>query len=61
MHTFTKTRDLENHHDLTEVTVETAAVELPDLLAAFEDYLRGCGYCFDGKVDIVPDETDDLP
>ncbi len=44
-----------------EVTIKTEAIALPDLCAAFEDYLRGCGYQFDGKVAIVPDTEDDLP
>ncbi len=45
----------------TTVTVSTLADSVPDLCAAFEDYLRGCGYHFDGKVAIVPDIEDDLP
>ncbi len=45
----------------TETTIRTNARDLLDLCTAFEDYLRGCGFHFDGKVAIVPDNQDDLP
>ncbi len=45
----------------TETTVRTNARSLLDVCAAFEDYLRGCGFQFDGKLAIVPDDEDDLP
>lgn len=62
MHTFTKTRDLLNHLDHTEVTVKTEAEQLSDVVSAFEDYLRGCGFHFEGqRLELVDDDTDDLP
>ena len=33
---------------------------LPDILEDFESFLRGCGFHFDGIIDIVPPEEDDL-
>lgn len=27
---------------------------LPELLIQFEQFLKGCGYHFDGEIDIVP-------
>lgn len=35
------------------VTVETSDADLDELLAAFEDFLRGAGFMFDGSVEIV--------
>jgi len=32
---------------------------LDDLLAAFEDFLKGCGFVFNGNVDIVSDNFSD--
>ena len=29
---------------------------LPDILQEFQDFLRGCGYYFDGNLDIVNEE-----
>lgn len=31
-------------------------VDLPTVLEAFQDFLKGCGYFFDGYIDIVNDE-----
>jgi hypothetical protein len=30
---------------------------IPELLTAFESFMRGCGYSFEGHLEIVPDET----
>ena len=37
----------------SKVTVETNNVSLPDILAEFEQFLRGAGFHFDGQLDIV--------
>lgn len=38
------------------VTAELDDVEtLPQLLEAFEQFLRGCGFYFDGHIDIIDD------
>ena len=39
--------------------IETQEERLEDVLRAFTDYLRGCGYRFDGEVEIVG-ETENL-
>ncbi len=31
---------------------------LPEIVANFEDFLRGCGFRFDGVLDFVEDEND---
>lgn len=45
------------------VCVNTTANTLDDVIARFEDYLRGCGYTFppDHVLDFVPKLTPDLP
>jgi hypothetical protein len=40
------------------VGMEFEAQTLPDILAHFEDFLRGCGFRFDGVLDFVEDEDD---
>ena len=40
-------------------TVEADDADLYQLCAAFEDFLRGCGYVFDGHIEVVEDETDE--
>ena len=37
--------------------LESTAVELPQILVNFEDFLRGCGFRFDGVLDIVDEDT----
>ena len=37
----------------SKVTLETNSVSLPDILAEFEQFLRGAGFHFDGQLDIV--------
>lgn len=32
---------------------------LSDVLESFERFLKACGYCFDGHLDIVNDDIDD--
>lgn len=51
-YTFISEEDF-NH---TKVTVETQAVTVDELLARFEDFLRGSGFVFDGYVQIVDPE-----
>ena len=41
----------------TTVNVTTDAVSLPDILGSMEDFLRGCGFHFDGHLGIVEEET----
>ena len=45
------------------VCVNTTANTLDDVIARFEDYLRGCGYTLppDQVLDFVPKLTRDLP
>lgn len=40
-------------------TVSTDAVTLPDILSSMEDFLRGCGFHFDGHITIVDEDFTD--
>lgn len=40
----------------TKITYETTEIVLPEILAAFADFLRGCGYVFNGELIIYEDE-----
>ena len=41
----------------TIVNVTTDAVSLPDILQSVEGFLRACGFVFDGRLDIVDEDT----
>lgn len=43
-------------HDEESVCVNTSAVQLDDILRKFEDYLRACGFYFDGHVTICNED-----
>ena len=40
------------------IVLETESILLPDVINAFERFLRACGFYFNGKLDIVEDEDD---
>jgi len=49
---------LYNTDDVVEtVTTECDYVSLTELLEAFERHLRGCGFVFNGHLEIVDDEN----
>jgi hypothetical protein len=55
--TFTKKASFLAKEDNQATTfIEFEALTLPDILANFEDFLRGCGFRFDGVLDFVEDE-----
>lgn len=47
--------DFENNQ--SNVGMEFHALELPDILSHFEDFLRGCGFIIDGHLDVMEDEV----
>lgn len=57
---FIKEKDETNRFDNTRVEVEVDDVCLPEIIKAFEDFLRGCGFAFDGELDIVEDDLKPL-
>lgn len=63
MYTFKKTykRDIGYgalSKDASLIKVKTDSDSLSDIVQAFEDFLRGCGFCFKGHLDIVDDESE---
>lgn len=38
---------------ISKITFETKSVALSDIVTDFESFLRGCGFGFDGVLDIV--------
>ena len=38
-------------------TTECEYEQLDDVIGAFQDFLRGCGYYFDGNLEIVPNQA----
>lgn len=55
-HTFSWVHADESNR-ITRLEYSSSAETLPELLADFEQYLRGCGFVFDGQVDIVSEDT----
>ena len=54
-HTFRHVqKSVEHAEETVEVTTESES--LSEVISAFEDYLRGCGFQVDGHLDIVEDE-----
>lgn len=53
---FLKTKDEDNRFDTSNVLVTSDAETLEDILTDFEDFLRGCGYVFDGHLDIIEED-----
>ena len=47
-----------NEAPVETIVVETEAITLPEVVDAFERFLKACGFYFNGKLDIVEDEDD---
>ena len=60
MYKFIKMRDENNEYDISdiEVVIDNGDATLNELLAQFEDFLLGCGYRFDGHIDIINDDIE---
>lgn len=57
---FIKLPDENNHFDNSTIEMTTEEIGLSEMLEDFEDFLLGCGFRFDGRLDIVYDEEGDL-
>ena len=55
-HIFIKEKDKENQYDKTRVQIEVDTDSLPDLVEAFEEYLKACGFHFDGSLDFQEED-----
>lgn len=47
--------------ELARVTYESSRESLEDIIADFEDFLRGCGFNFAGNIGIIDDEIEITP
>lgn len=44
--------------DKTRIVVQVdGSLAIPELLETFEQFMRGCGFHFDGHLDIVEEDT----
>lgn len=55
---FIKYRNEDNEFDRTKVVHIVEAGTLPELLEAFEDFLKGCAFSFEGQLEVVEDENE---
>lgn len=57
---FKKTQDPNNKFSISEVSIKVHdEVTITDLLEEFGNFLKACGYSFDGELDIVNDDYDE--
>jgi len=59
---FKKTRDKDNHFDVSEVTMEVDSVSLPDILEEFKGFLVAAGFslCHTDRIEIVKEGDYDV-
>lgn len=57
---FVKYQDLDNHFDKTKIIMKTDAITLGEIITDFENFLRACGYVFEGELDFVNNEIPEL-
>ena len=56
-YTLIKTPDKDDQFDTVKVTLESdASGTLDSMLGMYADFLRACGFSFDGTIEIVPSE-----
>ena len=48
----------EQKHKHVKIVIETDEVTLPEIIQTFSDFLKGCGFVFDGRLDFVYDEEE---
>lgn len=53
---FVKIKDPQNGYDSTDIIMRTDAIGLPEIVKDFEDFLRACGYRFEGELDFVSED-----
>jgi hypothetical protein len=59
MFKFIKEKDPKNQFSINRVEMSCSGESLPEILESFEDFLRGCGFIFDGNLYIVSDEEEE--
>lgn len=58
MSKFTFIREESTYYNNAKSTAEFSAVTLEDVIQEFEQFLRGSGFVFDGRLDIVQEYYD---
>ena len=53
---FIKLIDKDNEFDNTQLTMDVEATTIDEILKAFQDFLKGSGFVFDGIMDIIEEE-----
>jgi len=55
---FIKTHDEKNKFDTTDVEIKLplGEITLTETIEAFEEFLKACGYVYDGHLDFIEDE-----
>jgi hypothetical protein len=53
---FVKLPDEDNQHDRSKIIYKTDSETLEGVIEGFQDFLKACGYNFDGRLEIVQDE-----
>jgi hypothetical protein len=55
---FKKLRDPDNQFDHTDVIIRSDSTDLPSILQDFSDFLKGCGFLWQGEITIVDEESE---
>jgi hypothetical protein len=55
---FTFTREETTYYNNAKSSTEFSAVSIDDVLIEFEQFLKGAGFVFDGRLEIVQDYYD---
>ena len=56
---FKKEKDRENRFDNTTVEIAVETESRDEILPAFEEFLRGCGFYIKDTIEVVMEEADD--
>lgn len=54
--TFVKHVDPNNEFDNTKIEFTVEEQSLSEIIEVFEDFLRGCGFIIQGKLDVIEEE-----
>lgn len=55
-YTFIQQYEADYSSKAMKVTLETDSELVSEVISDFEQFLRGCGYCFKGRLEIVNEE-----
>lgn len=52
-----KKPDVSNENDTCYIQMKQEVTTLEQALEMFEDFLKGCGFCFDGSLEIYKEDV----